>query len=71
MVVDWPENRMRVLHRMLWVSELDEIEHRLQDLIEICHENRMNGLLFQSNLFWRLGNEKVVSTLAGADFLFM
>ncbi len=63
-IVDWPENRYRLLHVIVWMNAIEEFFEQLDRYIKLCYENRMNGILLQSSAYWRIGERKYADALS-------
>ncbi len=62
-IADWPENRYRLLHVIVWLSGVENFVSKLDRYIKLCHENRLNGILLQSSAYWRRGEGKFADAL--------
>jgi hypothetical protein len=69
-MVDWPDNKIRTLHRLLWKSEVNGLSSDIDRLLEECHENRLNGIVFDSDAFWLAGdfNTTIYTTADAANY---
>ncbi|OHB53335.1 MAG: hypothetical protein A2Y12_19995 [Planctomycetes bacterium GWF2_42_9] len=55
-VIDWPENKVRALHRFDFLSTFADTQNDLDMLISKCHENRLNAILFDSTPIWKIND---------------
>ncbi len=57
-IIDWPVNRYRLMHVILWLSKVEKFTDRLDRYIKLCYDNRLNGIVLQSAAYWRIDEKK-------------
>jgi hypothetical protein len=61
-IIDWPENKIRALHRLDFLGTFTETQNILDSLILKCHQNRLNAILFDATPIWKINDANVCNS---------